>query len=54
MPPLQAPLYSYERIEEMPLRVIKKDGSRETYDRQKVVSGVMKACEKLTTPPASQ
>ena len=37
---------SYERIEEIPYMVIKKDGSRETFDRQKILSGLMKACEK--------
>jgi transcriptional repressor NrdR len=37
---------SYERIEEIPYMVIKKDGSRETFDRQKILAGLMKACEK--------
>ncbi|MCZ6779413.1 MAG: transcriptional regulator NrdR [Acidobacteria bacterium] len=37
---------SYERIEEIPYMVIKKDGSRETFDRQKILSGLMRACEK--------
>ncbi len=37
---------SYERIDEIPYMVIKKDGRREPFDRQKVVSGLMKACEK--------
>ena len=37
---------SYERIDEIPYMVIKKDGRREKFDRQKVLSGLMKACEK--------
>jgi transcriptional repressor NrdR len=37
---------TYERIEEMPLRVIKKNGSREAFDRGKILNGLVKACEK--------
>ncbi len=37
---------TYERIEEAPLIVIKKDGRREPFDRQKVLNGLLKACEK--------
>ncbi len=37
---------TYERIEELPLYIIKKDRRRELYDRTKVLSGVHKACEK--------
>ena len=37
---------TYERIEESPLRVIKKDGSRINFDRNKILSGLHKACEK--------
>ena len=37
---------SYERIEEIPYMVVKKDGSRERFDRQKLVAGLLKACEK--------
>jgi transcriptional repressor NrdR len=37
---------SYERIDEIPYMVIKKDGRRERFDRQKVLAGVLKACEK--------
>ncbi len=37
---------SYERIDEIPYMVIKKDGRRERFDRQKVLAGVMRACEK--------
>lgn len=37
---------TYERIEEVAQMVIKKDGRRETFDRWKVKSGILKACEK--------
>ena len=37
---------SYERIDEIPYMVIKKDGRREKFDRQKVLNGLLKACEK--------
>lgn len=37
---------SYERIDEIPYMVIKKDGRRERFDRQKVLTGILKACEK--------
>ena len=37
---------SYERIDEIPYMVVKKDGRRERFDRQKVLVGVLKACEK--------
>jgi transcriptional repressor NrdR len=37
---------SYERIEEVPFLVVKKDGRREKFDRQKVLGGLLKACEK--------
>ncbi len=37
---------SYERIDEIPYMVVKKDGSRERFDRQKFIGGLLKACEK--------
>jgi transcriptional repressor NrdR len=37
---------SYERIDEIPYMVIKKDGSRERFDRHKLIGGLLKACEK--------
>lgn len=37
---------SYERIDEIPYMVVKKDGRRETFDRNKVLSGLLRACEK--------
>jgi len=37
---------SYERIDEIPYMVVKKDGRRERFERQKVLSGLLKACER--------
>jgi transcriptional repressor NrdR len=37
---------TYERIDEIPYMVVKKDGRREKFDRQKVLSGLLRACEK--------
>ena len=37
---------TYERTDEVPYTVVKKDGRREKFDRQKVLSGLLKACEK--------
>lgn len=37
---------TYERIDEIPYMVVKKDGRREKFDRQKVLTGLIKACEK--------
>jgi transcriptional repressor NrdR len=37
---------SYERLEEKPLLVVKRDGRREQFSREKVLSGILKACEK--------
>ncbi|MFH0772430.1 MAG: transcriptional regulator NrdR [Candidatus Omnitrophota bacterium] len=37
---------TYERLEEIPLMVIKKDGRREPFDRKKLLAGILKACEK--------
>ncbi len=37
---------SYERIDEIPYMVIKKDGTRERFERQKLIGGLLKACEK--------
>ena len=41
---------TYERVEEIMPMVIKKDGSRVPYDRAKVASGLLKACEKRPVP----
>ena len=37
---------SYERIDEIPYMVVKKDGSRERFERQKLIGGLLRACEK--------
>jgi len=37
---------TYEKIENVPLVVIKKDGTRESFDRQKLLNGLIKACQK--------
>ena len=37
---------TYEKIEEVPLVIVKKDGSREVYQRSKIINGFLKACEK--------
>ncbi len=41
---------TYERVEEAPLVIIKKDGRREVFSREKMLSGMLKACEKRSTP----
>ena len=37
---------TYEMMESLPLMVVKKDGSRQSFDRNKVLSGLIRACEK--------
>lgn len=37
---------TYEMIERVPLVVVKKDGSRQSFDRSKILGGLLKACEK--------
>ena len=37
---------TYERIDEIPYMVVKKDGRREKFERQKVLNGLLRACEK--------
>ncbi|MDT8441280.1 MAG: transcriptional regulator NrdR [Desulfuromonadales bacterium] len=44
---------TYERVEETLPLVIKKDGRRETFDRQKIVAGMQRACEKRPVPVAA-
>jgi len=39
---------TYERVEELPILVIKKDGRRERFDRDKLRRGILKSCEKTT------
>lgn len=37
---------TYEYFEQIPLLIVKKDGRRESFDRNKILSGILKACEK--------
>ncbi len=37
---------TYEQVESVPLIIIKKDGKRQTYNRQKLLNGILRACEK--------
>ncbi|MCI6640205.1 MAG: transcriptional regulator NrdR [Pygmaiobacter massiliensis] len=41
---------TYESIETVPLMVVKKDGSREAFDRQKLLTGLLRACQKRPVP----
>jgi len=43
---------TYERVETVPLMVIKKDGTRQEFDRSKILQGIIKACEKRPVPLA--
>ena len=43
---------TYEIIERLPLVVVKRDGSRQSFDRQKVLRGMIRACEKRPVPLA--
>ncbi|MBP1628304.1 MAG: nrdR [Holophagaceae bacterium] len=45
---------SYERVEEVPLLIVKKDGRREPFDRQKLMRGIMAACQKRPVSLARQ
>ena len=41
---------TYERVEEIPVMVVKKDGSRQLFDRNKIREGIMRACQKRPVP----
>jgi transcriptional repressor NrdR len=43
---------TYERLEQLPYMVVKKDGRREPFDRVKVLNGLLKACEKRPVSPS--
>ena len=43
---------SYERIDELPYMVVKKNEQREPFDRNKVMAGILRACEKRPIPAA--
>jgi transcriptional repressor NrdR len=44
---------TYEKVEEITMMVVKKDGSREAFDRVKIINGIIKACEKRPVTAAS-
>jgi transcriptional repressor NrdR len=41
---------TYERVDELPTTVVKRDGSRESFDREKLLNGLLRACEKRPVP----
>ena len=41
---------TYERVEEMSLLVVKRDGSREIFDKNKILAGLVRACDKRPVP----
>ena len=41
---------TYETVERLPMIVVKKDGSRQTLDKQKLINGMLRACEKRPVP----
>ena len=43
---------TYEIMERLPLVVVKKDGRRQTFDKQKLINGMLRACEKRPVPLA--
>ena len=43
---------TYETVESLPMVVVKKDGSRQSFDRRKLLSGMIRACEKRPVPVA--
>ena len=43
---------TYEKVEESIIMIIKKDGRREAFDRNKIMNGIIKACEKRPVPVA--
>ena len=43
---------TYETVESLPMVVVKKDGSRQSFDRRKVLAGMIRACEKRPVPLA--
>lgn len=45
---------TYERIEFVPMRVIKRDGDRESFDSSKLMRGIVRACEKTNITPQQQ
>jgi len=41
---------TYERLDELPMTVVKRDGRRESFDREKLLNGLLRACEKRPVP----
>jgi transcriptional repressor NrdR len=41
---------TYERVDELPATVVKRDGRRESFDREKLLNGLLRACEKRPVP----
>jgi transcriptional repressor NrdR len=41
---------TYERVDELPVTVVKRDGRRESFDREKLLTGLLRACEKRPVP----
>jgi transcriptional repressor NrdR len=41
---------TYERVDELPVTVVKRDGRRESFDREKLLNGLLRACEKRPVP----
>ena len=41
---------TYETVESLPIVVVKKDGSRQSFDRNKILNGILRACEKRPVP----
>ena len=44
---------TYETVESLPIVVVKKDGSRQSFDRNKILNGMVRACEKRPVPMAA-
>ena len=44
---------TYETVESLPVIVVKKDGSRQAFNRDKILNGIVRACEKRPVPTAS-
>ena len=44
---------TYETVESLPVIVVKKDGSRQAFNRDKILNGIVRACEKRPVPAAS-
>ena len=51
--PCQKRFTTYETVESLPVIVVKKDGSRQAFNRDKILNGIVRACEKRPVPAAS-